>query len=145
MKVLRMERLAPAVLLVLIDGVPAVVHIEEPRQGIQFGARIDPEDPPAQRRAKVKVRDNLTGNPVPPVDDFTTANSVDVPFRPGAPGVINITAAARPAVRQGAQRRRGRCSRTSSPCRCCASRTARCSATRPTPRASSSTTSTASR
>jgi hypothetical protein len=34
---LRMERLAPAVLLVLFDGVPSVVHIEEPRAGIQFG------------------------------------------------------------------------------------------------------------
>ena len=40
LKVLRMERLAPAVLLVLFDGVPAVVHIEEPRQGIQFGVRL---------------------------------------------------------------------------------------------------------
>jgi hypothetical protein len=90
MKVLRMERLAPAVLLVLFDGVPEVVHIEEPRQGIQFGARLDPEDPPAQRRAKVRMRDNLTGATVPPKDDFTDANSVRVPFRPGAPGVINI-------------------------------------------------------
>ena len=43
LKVLRMERLAPAVLLVLFDGVPAVVHVEEPRQGIQFGARHRPE------------------------------------------------------------------------------------------------------
>ena len=90
MKVLRLERLAPAVLLVLFDGVPAVVHIEEPRQGLQFGARLDPEDPPASRRAKVHVRDCATGNSVPPVDDFTAANSVDVPFRPNAPGVINI-------------------------------------------------------
>lgn len=92
MKVLRMERLAPAVMLVLFDGVPAVVHIEEPRQGIQFGARLDPEDPPNARRAKVKVRDCNTGDSVPPLDDFTAANSVEVPFRPGAPGVINIAA-----------------------------------------------------
>nr|MDQ3013584.1 hypothetical protein [Acidobacteriota bacterium] len=91
MKLLRMERLATAVLLVLFDGVPAVVHMEEPRQGIQFGVRLDPDDPPAQRRAKVKVRDNLTGDPVPPKETFTTANSVDVPFRRAAPGVINIT------------------------------------------------------
>ena len=90
LKVLRLERLAPAVLLVLIDGVPAVVHIEEPRQGIQFGARLDPDAPPAQRRAKVKVRDNATGNPVLPKDKFTATNSVDVPFRSGAPGVINL-------------------------------------------------------
>lgn len=91
MKVLRMERLAPAVLLVLFDGVPAVVHMEEPRQGIQFGVRLNPEDPPAQRRAKVKVRDNSTGEPVPPKETFTSENSVNVPFRPGAPGVINVT------------------------------------------------------
>lgn len=91
MKVLRMERLAPAVLLVLIDGVPAVVHIEEPRQGIQFGVRLNPADPPEQRHAKVKVRDNLTGDPVPPEKTFTSKNSVDVPFRRKAPGVINVT------------------------------------------------------
>jgi hypothetical protein len=90
LKLLRMERLAPAVLLVLIDGVPEVVHIEEPRRGIQFGARTDDDDPPAQRQAKVKVRDANTGNPVPPLEDFTDANSVPVPFRPGAPGVINM-------------------------------------------------------
>ena len=50
MKVLRMERLAPAVLLVLFDGVPAVVHIEEPRQGIQFGVRLDPDGPAGSQR-----------------------------------------------------------------------------------------------
>jgi hypothetical protein len=93
MKVLRMERLAPAVLLVIIDGVPAVVHIEEPRQGIQFGMRLDPEDPVAgSYRAKVKIRDNNTSLPVPPTDDFVADNSVNVPFRPGAPGVLNVTA-----------------------------------------------------
>jgi hypothetical protein len=90
MKLLRVERLAPAVLLVLIDGVPEVVHIEEPRRGIQFGARLDPEDPPAQRKAKVHLRDATTGDSVPPKDDFTPSNSVPVPFRPGAPGVIDL-------------------------------------------------------
>ncbi len=91
MKLLRMERLAPAVLLVLFDGVPAVVHMEEPRQGIQFGVRLNADDPPAQRRAKVKVRDCNSGEPVPPKETFTPDNSVDVPFRSGAPGVINVT------------------------------------------------------
>ena len=91
MKVLRLERLAPAVLLVLIDGVPEVVHIEEPRQGIQFGVRLDPESPPGAKRAKVRLRDS-TGAVVPPKDDFTATNSVDVPFRPGAPGVLDIRA-----------------------------------------------------
>jgi hypothetical protein len=89
MKVLRMERLAPAVLLVLFDGVPAVIHIEEPRQGIQFGVRVI-KDAEGQYHAKAKLRDNNTGDPVAPVDSVTTKNSVDVPFRSGAPGVINI-------------------------------------------------------
>jgi hypothetical protein len=96
MKVLRMERLAPAVLLVIFDGVPAVVHIEEPRQGIQFGVRLDPEDVAnaalGTHRAKVKIRNNNTGLPVEPKDDFVADNSVNVPFRPGAPGVLNISA-----------------------------------------------------
>jgi hypothetical protein len=89
-KVLRLERLAPAVLLALFDGVPAVVHIEEPRQGLQFGARFDEEAPPAQRSAKVHVRDRVSGGLVEPKDSFTAGNSVDVPFRPGAPGVIDM-------------------------------------------------------
>jgi len=88
--VLRMERLAPAVLLVLFDGVPEVIHIEEPRQGLQFGIRLDPTAPPTQQRAKVKVRVEATGKPVPPETQMTAANSVDVPFRRGAPGVINL-------------------------------------------------------
>lgn len=92
LKVLRMERLAPAVLLVLFDGVPAVVHIEEPRQGIQFGARLDPADATGQRR-KVRLRDVQTGKVVGhPDDPFTPANSVDVPFRPAASGVIDMGA-----------------------------------------------------
>jgi hypothetical protein len=91
MKVLRMERLAPAVLLVIFDGVPAVVHVEEPRQGIQFGVRLDPEAPTGNSyRAKVRVRSNATGQPVPPLTSFVAGNSVNVPFRSGAPGVLHV-------------------------------------------------------
>lgn len=90
MKVLRMERLAPAVLLVLIDGVPEVIHIEEPRQGLQFGVRLDPTSSPTQQRRKVKVRVEGTGLPVPPTTSMTAANTVDVPFRGGAPGVLDL-------------------------------------------------------
>jgi hypothetical protein len=90
MKVLRLERLAPAVLMVLFDGVPAVVHIEEPRQGIQFGVHMIKDEGSTQHHAKVHLRDCNTGDSVVPVDQLTPANSVDVPFRPNAPGVINI-------------------------------------------------------
>ncbi len=90
MKVLRMERLAPAILLVLLDGVPAVIHIEEPRQGIQFGVRFDADAPPLQRRAKVKARNGETGDFVSDEEGFPPESTVDVPFRRNAPGVINM-------------------------------------------------------
>jgi hypothetical protein len=91
LKLLRLERLAPAVLLALIDGVPAVVHIEEPRQGLQFGVRMDPDAPPDARGARVKLRDNANGQLLDDDVDFTAANSVRVPFRRDAPGVIAMT------------------------------------------------------
>jgi hypothetical protein len=86
LKLLRMERLAPAVLLVLFDGVPAVVHIEEPRQGVQFGV-IPPQGPPSNTvSANVKPRNALTAADTP-------GNAlVPVPFRRGSPGVLDIAA-----------------------------------------------------
>ncbi len=84
LKLLRMERLAPAVLLVLFDGIPAVVHIEEPRQGIQFGVRLTPAGGPNDFSAQVIARDAKTATDVAP------EKRVDVPFRPGSPGVLDI-------------------------------------------------------
>jgi hypothetical protein len=85
---LRMERLAPAVLLVLFDGVPAVVHIEEPRAGIQFG--VDAEGDGGSAGALVNLRDPATARP--------TGATVEVPFRPDVPGVIHLGALARKLV-----------------------------------------------
>jgi hypothetical protein len=84
LKLLRMERLAPAVLLVLFDGIPAVVHIEEPRQGIQFGVRLNQAGGPNDFSAQVVARDATTSNDVSP------EKRVDVPFRPGSPGVLDM-------------------------------------------------------
>jgi hypothetical protein len=83
---LRMERLAPAVLLVLFDGVPAVVHVEEPRAGIQFG--VDETDVGGRARAEVKLRDPGTG------ERFEPPRPVRVPFRRDAPGVLHLRALA---------------------------------------------------
>lgn len=88
-RLLRMERLAPAVLLVLFDGVPAVVHIEEPRSGIQFGVRLDAKASPTQQTAVVTLRDVKHPNNGP----LKVGNkdiTVPVPFRAGSPGVINM-------------------------------------------------------
>ncbi|OYT89028.1 MAG: hypothetical protein CFE46_00920 [Burkholderiales bacterium PBB6] len=90
LKLLRMERLAPAVLLVLFDGLPEVVHIEEPRQGVQFGVRLNAADPPSARKARVALRNATDGALVPPINALTAGNSVEVPFRAGASGVIDV-------------------------------------------------------
>jgi hypothetical protein len=84
LKTLRMERLAPAVLFVLFDGVPAVVHIEEPRQGIQFGVTLVPAANGAFS-ANVAARDVSTSADVVP------AAPMPVAFRSGAPGVIEFS------------------------------------------------------
>jgi hypothetical protein len=88
-RLLRMERLAPAVLFVLFDGVPAVVHIEEPRSGIQFGVRLDPTADHSKQTAVVTVRDVLHPNNGP-LKVGGKARTVPVPFRAGSPGVVNI-------------------------------------------------------
>ncbi len=70
-------------LLVLFDGVPAVVHVEEPRQGIQFGALRATGDPLSTRRV-VPLRNAATGADLSPrVDE-------PVPFRRNAAGVIDL-------------------------------------------------------
>ena len=88
-RLLRMERLAPAVLFVLFDGVPAVVHLEEPRSGIQFGVRLDAKADPSQQTAVVTVRDVLHPNNGP-LKVGGKPRTVPVPFRSGSPGVINM-------------------------------------------------------
>ena len=82
MRLLRMERLAPAVLLVLFDGVPAVVHLEEPRQGVQFG--FDEQAGPGGLSATLRARDKDTF-------EYLAGAPVDVPFRAGGgSGVVDI-------------------------------------------------------
>jgi hypothetical protein len=91
LRLLRLERLAPAVLLCLFDGIPAVVHIEEPRQGIQFGVHLVIDGTGATTGATIDLRDVLTATRLdkmqPPPTGPTTA---DVPFRKDAPGVIDL-------------------------------------------------------
>ena len=81
MRLLRLERLAPAVLLCLFDGIPTVVHIEEPRQGVQFGFVASGED------------DNVTATLKPrsaTTFEYLNVAPIDVPFRVGSTGVVDI-------------------------------------------------------
>lgn len=92
--VLRMERLAPAVLLVLIDGLPRVVHLEEPRAGVQYG--VDQMAVAGGLEARVVLRNVTTGEKLPSGDPDEPFRTVPVPFRRNAPGVIHVkTLAAR--------------------------------------------------
>jgi hypothetical protein len=84
-KVLRLERLAPAVLLALFDGVPQLVHIEEPRQGVQFGVLLQAGSDPNQFNAFVTPRDVNTSN-----DAAGAPNQIPIFFRPGSPGVLDL-------------------------------------------------------
>jgi hypothetical protein len=43
LRTLRLERLAPAVLLALFEGLPTRVDLEEPHHGVQFGVTANPE------------------------------------------------------------------------------------------------------
>ncbi|MGF1668207.1 MAG: hypothetical protein ACFCVC_18260 [Acidimicrobiia bacterium] len=111
LRFLRFERLAPAVLLVLIDGVPDRVEIEEPRQGIQFG--VDLGAGGSQARATMPLRDPRTGGDLDAGDLADTSrfeagtvaephlvpsnepDSLQVPFRLGSPGVVHVKELAR--------------------------------------------------
>jgi hypothetical protein len=85
-RLLRLERLAPAVLLALFDGLPRVVHIEEPRQGVQFGVELEAvEGQPDQYQATLHLRDVTTADEL-----ANPAEVVDVPFRAGSPGVLDL-------------------------------------------------------
>ncbi|WP_375230184.1 hypothetical protein [Roseobacter sp. S98] len=96
-KLLRLERLSPAVLLALFDGIPKVLHIEEPRQGVQFGVNFDRR--PRQVRASVPARNVRTseyvGTSGQVVKEPPDARQIPVSFRPGAAGVLDLTNTAR--------------------------------------------------
>ena len=87
-RLLRMERLAPAVLLVLFDGVPKVVHIEEPRSGVQFGVQVVRRGSGAADGRPAGTRCHQAQQRFP--QGGGNIRTVPVPFRPGSPGVINM-------------------------------------------------------
>ena len=92
MRLLRLERLAPAVLLCLFDGIPKEVHIQEPRHGVQFG--VDETISGSSMTAIVPVR-----NPAVGVDP--TNKTATVQFRPNAAGVVDIQALEREFAAKG--------------------------------------------
>jgi len=68
-----------------IHGIPQVVHIEEPRQGVQFG--FDMTKVGSSSKAQLQPRDRTTFKDL-------AVPKIDVPFRAGAgsSGVVDIQA-----------------------------------------------------
>lgn len=90
LRTLRLERLAPAVMLALFEGIPRMVMCEEPHHGVQFGVSGEGNKLTLLRRNQAGVAFDL-----PP------SKEVVVPLRAGAKRVIHV-AALRQALTQAA-------------------------------------------
>lgn len=75
---LRLERLAPAVLLALFDGVPELVWLEEPHHGVQFGVTRARGQLFVDRHQPTGELEKPAGPPVP------------VPVRVANPRVVSV-------------------------------------------------------
>lgn len=97
-KLLRLERLSPSVLLAMFDGVPKVLHIEEPRQGLQFGFNMSTTRT-GRFQANVPARNVRTSEYVNSSGKVKTepkdAQQIPVRFRPNVAGVMDLSNTAR--------------------------------------------------
>ncbi|MBU1169192.1 MAG: hypothetical protein KKD44_06465 [Proteobacteria bacterium] len=109
LRLLRMDRPGPDVLLCLFDGVPDIVDIEEPREGIQFGVEMNLDgnkniegtvDCPSGLSMRIRhMHGTHTGYEVGWINRDTSDDSIDgskktytvpVPVRKGNPQVIHV-------------------------------------------------------
>jgi hypothetical protein len=90
LQLMRLEQLAPSVLLAIFDGVPETVHVDEPRHGVQFGVDEATGSAPGNWSYTLTVRRNVAAN-----GDMTESSAQDdqlkVPFRANAPGVLDMS------------------------------------------------------
>jgi hypothetical protein len=89
--IMRLEQLAPSVLLVIFDGVPEIVHVDEPRHGVQFGVDETGGSGPGNWSYTLTVRRGVaaTGDMT---ESSVPSDTLQVPFRANAPGVIDMDA-----------------------------------------------------
>lgn len=83
---LRLEAVAPSLLLCLFDGVAAAVELREPAEALHFGVEAADGGWRKETRYAAPVGDRAAG-------DFTGA-SVDVPMRSAETGVVDVAALA---------------------------------------------------
>ncbi len=80
-------------MLALFDGMPEVVHIEEPKRGLQFGVSLK-QTVANTYAASIPARNVQTANYVDEngneVETMAEAKRLPVRFRPGSPGVLDL-------------------------------------------------------
>lgn len=112
LRLLRMDRLGPDILLCLFDGIPDIVDIEEPREGIQFGVQATlinnevrgSEDCPSGLYMKLRHMEGdhagyevaWKGDDGEPIDGIPRTDDeqyiVSIPVRKANPQVLHIEA-----------------------------------------------------
>lgn len=85
LRLLRLEQVAPSVLLALFDGVPTLVVVEQPPGGVVLGISVDQA---GDWRLPLRTREGEL------IEDDDEAVDVAVPLRPGGKelGVVDVTA-----------------------------------------------------
>jgi hypothetical protein len=91
LQIMRLEQLSPSVLLVIFDGVPDIVHVDEPRHGVQFGVTEQATSAPGNWSYRLPVRRNAAVNG-DLRESTAPEDQLGVPFRANAPGVIDMAA-----------------------------------------------------
>jgi hypothetical protein len=87
LKLLRMDRLAPDVMLCIFEGIPTRVDVEEPREGIQFGVDLKDADgngiiePSADVPSGFKIKLRKVKGPLAGQLAGATAGNFDVPAK----------------------------------------------------------------
>ena len=93
---LRLELLAPSVMIALFQGIPQLVYLEEPHHGLQFGVNMDQFgayqiDLRASDGSQIRVDpNNSNSNPIP----------ISVPVRAGQNRVIHVSGLRRALFQQ---------------------------------------------
>lgn len=89
---LRMDRLSPGVLLCLFEGIPELVEVEEPREGIMFGVEQEQSDRSLYlfpRRIQQTNTSNLLDEPQVG-REIETDETITVPMRDNGRNVLNV-------------------------------------------------------
>jgi hypothetical protein len=84
LKTLRLELLSPGVMIALFQGVPQLVILEEPHNGVMFGLHVD------SGIDRIYLRD-ATGQQVPVRGNSPPYVNIDLPFRSTNSRVVHVT------------------------------------------------------